>query len=56
MTGSGSGAPGRNVTPKPAARRGIGRQILIVIAIGLVFRLIIAYGSMGFVAPASRPT
>ncbi len=47
MTGSGSGAPGRNMTPKPAARRGIGRQILIVMAIGLVFRLIMAYGIDG---------
>lgn len=47
MTGSGSGAPGRNMTPTPASRRAIGRQILIVMAVGLVFRLIMAYGLDG---------
>ena len=47
MTGSGSGAPGRDMTAAPAPRRGIGRPILIAIAIGLVFRLIMAYGVEG---------
>ncbi len=47
MTGSGSGAPGRNLTPKPAAEPGNGRQILIVMAIGLVLRLMMAYGIDG---------
>ena len=48
MTGSGSGAPGRNKNAAaPTTWRGIGRQILIVMAIGLVFRLIMAYGIEG---------
>ena len=47
MTGSGSGAPDRNMRAARTSWRGIGRQILIVMAIGLVFRLIMAYGLEG---------
>ncbi len=47
MTASGSGVPGRETTTDDASRRGIGRQILAVVAIGLVFRLIMAYGIEG---------
>ncbi len=47
MTGSGSGAPDRNMLAAHTSWRGIGRQILIVMAIGLVFRLIMAYGIDG---------
>ena len=43
MTGPGSGAPDRDVTADPASRRGMGGRILAVLAIGLIFRLIIAY-------------
>jgi dolichyl-phosphate-mannose-protein mannosyltransferase len=43
VTGSGSGTPGRDTTAGPASPRGFGRQILIVMAIGLIVRLIMAY-------------
>ncbi len=44
MTALGSGAPDRESTTDDAPRRGIGRQIAILLAIGLAFRLILAYG------------
>ncbi len=47
MTASGTGAPGRDTTTDDASRRGFGREILAVIAIGLVLRLIMAYGVEG---------
>ena len=47
MTALGSGAPDRESTSDDAPRRGIGRQIAILMAIGLVFRLILAYGIEG---------
>ncbi len=47
MTALGSGAPDRESTSDDAPRRGIGRQIAILMAIGLVLRLILAYGIDG---------
>ncbi len=47
MTASGTGAPGRDTTTDDASRRGFGREILAVVAIGLVIRLIMAYGIEG---------
>ncbi len=47
MTDLGSGAPDRESTSDAAPRRGIGRQIAILMAIGLIFRLILAYGIDG---------
>ena len=47
MTGLGSGAPGRETTTDEAPRRGIGRRSLAILAIGLVFRLILAYAFDG---------
>jgi hypothetical protein len=47
VTALGSGAPDRESTSDAAPRRGIGRQIAILLAIGLVFRLILAYGIDG---------
>ena len=44
MTGLGSDAPGRETMTDETPRRGIGWQILAILAIGLVFRLIMAYG------------
>ncbi|MEI7744244.1 MAG: phospholipid carrier-dependent glycosyltransferase, partial [Chloroflexota bacterium] len=43
----GSGLPDRDSRTDDDPRRGIGRQILAVLAIGLVFRLILAYGIPG---------
>ncbi len=47
MTASGTGAPGRDITTDDASRRGFGREILAVVAIGLLIRLIMAYGIDG---------
>ena len=47
MTGLGSGAPGRETMTDETPRRGIGWQILAIVAIGLVLRLIMAYGYEG---------
>ena len=44
MSGLGSGAPGRETMTDETPRRGIGWRILAIVAIGLVFRLIMAYG------------
>lgn len=43
MTGSGSGAPGRGDTDVPAPARAAFGQLAAMIAVGLAFRLIIAY-------------
>ena len=47
MSGLGSGAPGRETMTDETPRRGIGWQILAIVAIGLVLRLIMAYGYEG---------
>ena len=47
MTALGSGMPDRESTTDEAPRRGIGRQIVAIMAIGLIFRLILAYGIDG---------
>jgi hypothetical protein len=47
VTASGSGAPGRESETDEAPRRGIGRQILLILGIGLLFRLILAYALPG---------
>ncbi len=47
MTASGSGAPDRESSTDDAPRRGIGPQIAAVLAVGLIFRLILAYGIDG---------
>ena len=47
MTGSGSGTPDRKMTAASTSPGGIGRQILIAMAVGLVFRLMMAYGFDG---------
>ena len=47
MTALGSGMPDRESTTDDAPRRGIGRQIAAIMAIGLIFRLILAYGIDG---------
>ena len=44
MTALGSGMPDRESTTDEAPRRGIGPQIAAIMAIGLIFRLILAYG------------
>lgn len=44
MTASGSGAPSRETLADDAPRRGIGWQIFAILAIGLIVRLIMAYG------------
>ena len=43
MTALGSGMPGRETTTAEAPRRGIGRPIAAILAIGLIVRLIMAY-------------
>lgn len=50
MTSAGSGVPGRDMTADSASRRGMGGRIVVVLAIGLILRLIIAYlfPSLGF--------
>ena len=47
MTGSGSGAPGRDGTWAAASVWGTGLAMAIVMAIGLIVRLIMAYGIDG---------
>ena len=47
MTALGSGVPGRETMTDSAPRRGIGREILAIMLIGLIFRLILAYGIDG---------
>ena len=47
MSGLGSGAPGRETMTDETPRRGIGWRILAIVVIGLVFRLIMAYGFSG---------
>ena len=47
MTALGSGMPDRESATDDAPRRGIGRQIAALVAIGLIFRLILAYGIDG---------
>jgi dolichyl-phosphate-mannose-protein mannosyltransferase len=47
VTALGSGMPDRESTTDDAPRRGIGRQIAAIMAIGLIFRLILAYGIDG---------
>jgi len=49
VTASGSGVPGRGSSTDDTPRRGIGRQIIVILAIGLVVRLIMAYGLPPFV-------
>ncbi len=49
MTASGSGVPSRGSSTEDTPRRGNGRQILAILAIGLVVRLIMAYGIPPFV-------
>ena len=44
VSGLGSGAPGRETMTDETPRRGIGWRILAIVVIGLVFRLIMAYG------------
>ena len=44
MTASGPGVPGRGNSTDDTPRRGIGRQIVLILGIGLVARLILAYG------------
>src|ERR1035437_1739303 len=43
VTASGSGTPGRGLRTDDAPRRGIGRPIIAILAIGLIVRLIMAY-------------
>jgi hypothetical protein len=47
VTASGSGAPDRESSTDDAPRRGIGPQIAAVLVVGLIFRLILAYGIDG---------
>ena len=47
MTALGSGMPDRESTTDEAPRRGIGLQIVAIMAMGLIFRLILAYGIDG---------
>ena len=47
MTEPGSGLPSRDSMMDDTPRRGIGRDIIAVLAAGLVFRLILAYGIPG---------
>ena len=44
MTASGSGAPGRESTTDEPSRRGFAWQILAILVIGLLVRLMMAYG------------
>ena len=44
MTASGPGVPGRGRSTDDTPRRGIGREIVLILGIGLVARLILAYG------------
>ena len=44
MTASGPGVPGRGSSTDDTPRRGIGREIVLILGIGLVARLILAYG------------
>ena len=44
MTASGPGVPGRGSSTEDTPRRGIGREIVLILGIGLVARLILAYG------------
>ena len=44
MTALGSGAPGRETMTDDTSRRGLGWQILALLVIGLIFRLMMAYG------------
>ena len=44
MTASGPGVPGRGNSTDDTPRRGIGREIVLILGIGLVARLILAYG------------
>jgi 4-amino-4-deoxy-L-arabinose transferase-like glycosyltransferase len=44
VTASGPGAPGRETTADDAPRRGIGPSIAAILVIGLIVRLIMAYG------------
>ncbi len=44
MTASGPGVPGRGSSMDDTPRRGIGRDIVLILGIGLVARLILAYG------------
>jgi hypothetical protein len=49
VTALGSGLPDRETTTDEAPRRGIGRQLALILLIGLLFRLIMAYGVPGLV-------
>jgi hypothetical protein len=44
VTASGPGVPGRGSSTDDTPRRGIGREIVLILGIGLVARLIVAYG------------
>ena len=44
MTASGSGTPSRGLVATDAPRRGVDRQLIAILAIGLLVRLIMAYG------------
>ena len=44
MTASGPGVPGRGSSTDDTPRRGIGREIVLILGIGLIARLILAYG------------
>ena len=55
MTGLGSGAPGRESATDEATRLGTRQQVLLVLAIGLIFRLILAYALPGSAVRASAP-
>ncbi len=47
MTALGSGMPDRDTTTDEAPQRGLGREIVAIMLIGLIFRLILAYGIDG---------
>jgi 4-amino-4-deoxy-L-arabinose transferase-like glycosyltransferase len=44
VTASGPGVPGRGSSTDDTPRRGIGREIVLILGIGLIARLILAYG------------
>lgn len=44
MTASGPGVPGRGSSTDNTPRRGIGREIALILGIGLIARLVLAYG------------